>query len=69
MTVSESLRREIERSGITRYRIAQDTGIAESQLSRFISGQVGLRQETIDKLAAYLGLELRPRGKRPRKGR
>ena len=68
----DTIRRAIEASGHTRYRISQDTGITQSQLSRLMSGERGLSVETIEVLADHLGLEIvvRPRrGRGRRKGR
>ena len=62
----ETIRAAIEASGETRYRIAKETGIAESQLSRLMSGERGLSAETIERLADYLGLEIVVRAKRGR---
>ena len=62
--VSEALRRAILTAPATRYRIAKDTGVEQSTLSRFISGERGLDLTSVDKVAAYLGLELRPIEKR-----
>jgi hypothetical protein len=62
---TDSLRRAVIDSGMTRYRISQESGIAESILSRFLSGERRLRSDSIDRLMACLGLEIRPRrGKR-----
>lgn len=58
MTISGQLREAIERSGESRYAIAQATGVNQAALSRFVRGQSGLTSDSIDKLAAYLGLEL-----------
>lgn len=59
------LREAIEASGVTRYRIAQDTGIAQSQLSRLMTGEQGLSVPAAERLAEYLGytVELRPKGR------
>lgn len=57
--VSGRLRVAIRESGLTNYRIAQDTGISESTLSRFVRG-ADLNSTNLDTLAQYLGLELRP---------
>ena len=67
----EEITRAIEASGNTRYRIAKDTGIAQSQLSRFMHGDAGLGVEAIERLADYLELEIiiRPRRGRSRKSR
>jgi hypothetical protein len=57
--VSEQLREAIERSGKTRYRIHKETGIAESQLSRFVNDpSVSLSLKNIDKLCECIGTEL-----------
>ena len=66
-TVSVRIRKAIETADVTRYRIAQETEIEQSALSRFMSGERGLSQEAIDTLAEYFDLELVPR--RRRKGR
>ena len=58
---------QAETSGVTRYRIALDTGISQALLSRFMSGERGLSVESIERLAEYLGLEIIVRPKR--KGR
>jgi transcriptional regulator with XRE-family HTH domain len=57
-TVSEQLRRAIERSGMTRYEIAARTGVDQATLSRFVHRKSGLAQDSIDKLCALLGLRL-----------
>ncbi len=59
--MSQVLRAAIEESGLTRYRIAKDTGNTEASLSRFMAGETSLRLDKADKLAKYLGLELKPR--------
>jgi len=73
-TFSEELRRAIQRSGKTRYRIAQDTGVSEAVLCKFMQGRHGMLLPSIDKLYVYLGLRLvaegESKGKRPtKKGR
>ena len=65
----DELRDAIEASGKTRYRIAQESGIAESMLSRLMSGERGLSIDALETLADYLGLEIVMRPKRRRKGR
>lgn len=62
----DDIRDAIEASGQTRYRIAKESGIAESVLSRLMSGERGLSIEGMERLAEYLGLEIviRPKGRR-----
>lgn len=57
-TVLETLRRAVEQSDETRYRIAKESGINASQLARLVSGERGLSLETAERLAEYLGLEI-----------
>jgi plasmid maintenance system antidote protein VapI len=63
--MSEPLRRAIVESGVAFLKIEQDTGIARASISRFVAGRRSLRLDLADRLAAYFGLELRPK----RKGR
>jgi plasmid maintenance system antidote protein VapI len=67
-TFTDQLRRAIIDSGMTRYRISQETGVAESVLSRFVRGQQGLTSDSIDRLMACLGLEIRPRRRKRKDG-
>jgi transcriptional regulator with XRE-family HTH domain len=57
-TLTAGLKAAIDQSGVTRYRIAKDTGILETSLSRFMRGETSLRLDKADELADYLGLEL-----------
>lgn len=68
-SVLDQLRERIEHGDVSRYRIAQDTGIDQAALSRFIHGQTGLNFTTVETLADYLGLEVIIRPKSRRKGR
>jgi transcriptional regulator with XRE-family HTH domain len=58
--VSDQLRAAIAAAPVSRYRIARDTGVHESALSRFVRGERLLDLSSVDKLAAYLGLGLVP---------
>ena len=62
----DDIRDAIEASGKTRYRIARESGIAESVLSRLMSGERGLSIDALETLAEYLGLEIVMRPKRRR---
>jgi transcriptional regulator with XRE-family HTH domain len=56
--MTDVLKAAIEQGGISRYRIARETGILETSLSRFMRGETSLRLDKADVLADYLGLEL-----------
>ena len=60
-TMTDVLKAAIEQCGVTRYRIAKDTGILETSLSRFMAGETSLRLDKADVLADYLRLELTKR--------
>ena len=62
-TVRETIRKGRIKS---RYRICQDLGIDEGQMSRFMSGQRGFTLPVLDRLVDYLGLELRLRSGKER---
>jgi DNA transposition AAA+ family ATPase len=70
LSLSDELRQAIERSGVSRYSIWQQTGIDQGSLSKFMDGERGLGMESIDKLADLLGLHIvaKPEPRRP-KGR
>jgi transcriptional regulator with XRE-family HTH domain len=59
-TMTDVLRAAVEESGVTQYKIAQDTGILATALGRFMRGESSLRLDKADALAAYLGLRLVP---------
>ena len=62
--MSERLKRAIEDSSYTRYRISKETGVSEAALSRFMSNQQGLTLSSTDALCDFLGLDLVQRRKR-----
>lgn len=51
------MRSEIRRRKLTQYRIAQETGIKQPSLCRFLAGG-SLRVETAAKLLDYLGFRV-----------
>jgi predicted XRE-type DNA-binding protein len=57
-SLSDELRQAIERSGLSRYSIWQQTGIDQGSLSKFVDDERGLGMESIDKLADLLGLHI-----------
>ena len=67
--MSDQVRQAIDDSGVTRYRIAQDTGIDESTLAKFYHGTRGLSLDNLDLLCGYLDLRIvveRKTGKKDR---
>jgi transcriptional regulator with XRE-family HTH domain len=64
--LSDQIRRAVDASGLSRYRISKELGVAESTMSRFMSGQGGLSMENLDSLTELLDLQLAG-GKRPKK--
>ena len=72
LSLSDELRQAIERSGVSRYSIWQQTGIDQGSLSKFMDGERGLSIESIDQIAELLGLHIcgadakrsRPKGRR-----
>jgi len=56
--LSDQVRRAVDASGLTRYRICKTLGIAESTMSRFMSGQGGLGMAYLDALADLIDLNV-----------
>ena len=56
--LSDQIRRAVDASGLSRYRISKELGIAESTMSRFMAGQ-GLSMEHLDALAELLGVDIK----------
>jgi transcriptional regulator with XRE-family HTH domain len=50
----------VKKSGLSANQLAKETGVFQQTLSEFLRGK-GIRLETAEKLAAYFGLELKPR--------
>lgn len=66
LTFSDELRGAVDGCGLSRYRLSKKLEIAESTLSRFISGERGLTMNCLDRLAALLDLHV-VAGKQPKK--
>jgi hypothetical protein len=68
--ILNEIRKAIEASDKTRYRLSQETSIPQSQLSRFMTGEKGLSFDAMERLAEALGVEIiiRPRKVRRKKG-
>lgn len=59
-TVSEQLRAAIRESDETMLALATAAEIDRASMSRFMSGQRGLRLDAVDRLCKLLGLRLAP---------
>jgi transcriptional regulator with XRE-family HTH domain len=66
--LTDQLRRAIDDSGLTRYRIAKGTGIDESALAKFYNGHRGLSMEALNALGEYLQLTITLGRKPDKKG-
>ena len=55
---TDQLRNAVLNCGKTRYAISMETGIPQSQLSRFVNGDGGLSIESIDVICRAIGAEL-----------
>ena len=67
--MTDQVRQAISDCGLTRYRIAQDTGIDESTLAKFFHGTRGLSLNNLDLLCEYLGLRIVMDRKPTKKGK
>ena len=56
--LSDQVRQALDDSGLTRYRIAKETGIDQSALAKFYNGHRGLSTDVLDRLGEYLGLRI-----------
>ena len=61
MDILEQLSDAIMKSGVSRYRISEDTDVSPTVLHRIVSGTGGCNLETLNSLCEYLGLELKPK--------
>jgi transcriptional regulator with XRE-family HTH domain len=68
--LSDAVRKAVDASGLSRYRICKELNIAESTMSRFMSGEGGLSMEYLDALADLLDLKITlGRKPSPKKGK
>ena len=65
---SDELRRAVDASELSRYRICKCLGVSESLLSRFMSGKGGLSIDTLDALAELLDLHVAANARHKKKG-
>jgi DNA transposition AAA+ family ATPase len=67
--LTDQLRQAIDDSGLTRYRIAKETGISESALAQFYNGHRGLSMEALNALWEFLELKITSGRKPGQKGK
>lgn len=67
--LTDQLRQAIDDSGLTRYRIAKETGISESALAQFYNGHRGLSMEALNALGEFLQLTIQLGRKPETKGK
>ena len=56
--IYDAIRKAIAKSGKTRYRLWQETGISQAHLCEFLHGRRGMTMESLETLAEALGLEI-----------
>lgn len=57
--MSDILRKAIVKSGLSDLNLATQAGVNRQSIARFVSGQTTITLEQAERLAAFLGLELR----------
>lgn len=62
--ISDVLRKAIVDSGMTFLALERETGVLRQSLMPFARGEAGINVDAADKLAAFFGLELKPRSNR-----
>ena len=65
--MTDILKAEIERSGLTFLEIERQTGVKRASVMRFMRGETSLRLDIGDRLAKFFGIETRPPTRRRRK--
>lgn len=67
--ILDDVRKAIQASAKSRYRIWKETGISQPQLSKLMRGERGLSIEALERLAECLGLEIVIRPKDGQEGK
>lgn len=70
-TILDNIRQCIRDSDKSRYVLAKECGVSESQLSQLMAGTKGLSYDALERLVEALGMEIiiRPRTRRSSKKR
>lgn len=58
--LADTLRNAIRNSGLSANKLADETGVPQPTITRFLAG-ADMKLATAEKIAARLGLELRPK--------
>ena len=69
LNVTDQIRRLVDASDMSRYEIAKRTGIDQSAMSRFMSGERGLSSKALDALGELLDLQVVVRGAKRKRGK
>ena len=56
--ILNKIRQAIRQSGVSRYKISQETGISQAQLCRLMSKESGLSVRYLEAVAEHLGYEV-----------
>jgi len=54
----DEIRAAVKASGMSQYDLSRESGVSESAVSRFVSGERGLSMEALDAIAGVLGLHV-----------
>ena len=57
-TLADTLRKEIQESGLSIYRVAKESGISVQLLSNFVAGNSRIYIDNFQKVCTFLGLGL-----------
>jgi len=66
-TMIEILKKAIRDSGLPDIRLGELAGVNRQSIARFMRGETSLYLDAASKLAEFLGLELKPKGKAKKK--
>ena len=64
ISLSDSLKLLIEQSGYSNYQLSHLTGVSQSVLNRFVSGERDITLGTASKIAVVIGAELKTKAAR-----
>jgi plasmid maintenance system antidote protein VapI len=56
---NDQIRAAIQKSGLSLYRVAKDSGVNVAPIQRFMAGEHGLTVNSAERIGRVVGLELR----------